>query len=228
MSDVPEKQCTGPCGRMLPATNEFFHRTSRNKEYGLVSQCKECRNKRTKEYRSIPEVRERNLAQIKARQKLPEVKEKNYIQAKAYRDRPEVKERSHARAKAYRDRPDIQEHRRVHYKEYYRRPEVKEHHGASCAVRRSRKKSISGKYTAIQIQDQLKRQKHKCYYCQKRLQKVRGRYVYHIDHTFPLSRVAGTNIPANNIDYLVLTCPTCNMSKHDKFPWEWAQGGRLL
>jgi hypothetical protein len=39
--------------------------------------------------------------------------------------------------------------------------------------------------------------------------------------------VVGTDIPANSIDYLVLSCPTCNLSKGDKFPWEWLDGGRL-
>src|SRR6266567_4724163 len=43
-----------------------------------------------------------------------------------------------------------------------------------------------------------------------------------------LARVAGGDIPANDISYLVLACPTCNNSKHDKFPWEFSKGGRLL
>jgi CRISPR/Cas system Type II protein with McrA/HNH and RuvC-like nuclease domain len=94
--------------------------------------------------------------------------------------------------------------------------------------RRAIKKAIPGTYTSAQIQDQLKRQKHKCYYCHKRFQKIKDKHIYHIEHTFPLSRVAGTDIPANSIDYLVLACPHCNHSKSDKFPWEWAEGGRLL
>src|SRR6266581_1000839 len=91
----------------------------------------------------------------------------------------------------------------------------------------SRKQAVLGNHTPEQIQEQLHRQKRKCYYCHDRLKKIKGNYIYHVDHTFPLSRVAGTDIPANDIAYLVITCPTCNKSKSDKFPWEFFEGGRL-
>ncbi len=39
--DAPEKRCTGPCGRVLPATPEFFYRKKHNKD-GLDCRCKEC------------------------------------------------------------------------------------------------------------------------------------------------------------------------------------------
>jgi len=94
--------------------------------------------------------------------------------------------------------------------------------------REVRKKAIKGSFTAQQIQDLLKRQKHRCYYCSIKFEKHKSKYIYHIDHTFPISRVVGTDIPANDISYLVLTCPPCNRSKHDKFPWEFPEGGKLL
>lgn len=122
----------------------------------------------------------------------------------------------------------LKEYRKIRHKIYYNRPEVKAMSLERARARRARKKAVSGTYTHEQIQNKLKLQKHKCYYCQARLKKVKGKYQYHIEHTFPLSRVAGTDIPANSIDYLVLSCPTCNLSKGNKFPWEWAQGGRLL
>jgi CRISPR/Cas system Type II protein with McrA/HNH and RuvC-like nuclease domain len=121
----------------------------------------------------------------------------------------------------------VKERAKKRQQEYRSRPEIQERHRLNQSIRKARKQSILGTYTLGQIQDQLKRQRHKCYYCQKQLQKVKGRYIYHVEHTFPLSRVAGTDIPANSIDYIVLACPACNMSKHDKFPWEWPEGGRL-
>lgn len=44
---------------------------------------------------------------------------------------------------------------------------------------------------------------------------------FHIDHRIPLSR-GGAHDPSN----IVLACASCNLSKHDKMPWEFA--GRLL
>jgi hypothetical protein len=36
-------KCKGPCGRMLPATPEYFHRDSKSKS-GFRSSCKQCRS----------------------------------------------------------------------------------------------------------------------------------------------------------------------------------------
>lgn len=98
-------------------------------------------------------------------------------------------------------------------------------------LRRSHQRAVSGTYTPAQIQEQLKRQKHRCYYAAcgyAKFKKRDGEYVFQVDHTFPLSRVSGTDIPANDMGYLVLACASCNAKKKDKFPWEWFEGGRLL
>jgi len=288
-NNPPMRVCTGPCGRTLLATPEYFHRGGRGKD-GLQAECKSCKKERTKEYNNRPEViekrkqyyqenhddllekrrqyyqengehvrareksfRDNNPEIIKARKKAyydrPENKERKREHDRIYRNRPEVKARHRVWLKSYRALPYVKEKRRLEGKLYYSRPEVREryriqgpeywkiywsrpetkerkrvHH----ANRQARKNAIQGTYTPAQIQDQLKRQKHKCYYCKKRLKKTKGKYIYHIEHTFPLSRVAGTDIPANDMGYIVLACPTCNHSKGDKFPWEWPEGGRLL
>lgn len=97
--------------------------------------------------------------------------------------------------------------------------------------RRAHKRTATGTFTSEQIQEQLKRQRYRCYYAAcgyAKFEKHNGKYRYHIDHTFPLSRVSNTDIPANDMGYLVLACPSCNTQKRDKFPWEWPEGGRLL
>lgn len=93
--------------------------------------------------------------------------------------------------------------------------------------RKARKEGNGGILTLQDIQAQLRRQKHCCYYCHTKFEKghtKRGReYVYHIEHVIPLSR-GGTNDPSN----IVLACRSCNLSKYKRLPHEWPEGGRLL
>src|SRR5258708_8422182 len=208
--NTPQKQCTGPCGRTLPATPGYFHR-DKGKKDGLASRCKQCASQYEKERWKNPEHRE-------------------YM--RSYRSRPYARERRLEQNRAFDNSPHgrkwNREYAKKYNKEYGQRPEVRKADRTNCHNYRAHKRAVLGTHTPEQIQEQLKRQKRKCYYCSTRFVKVKGQYVYHIDHTFPLSRVAGTDIPANSIDYLVLACPTCNISKKDKFPWEFPEGGRLL
>lgn len=89
-----------------------------------------------------------------------------------------------------------------------------------CANRRARKKNALGSHTAEELQEQLIRQSHKCYYCQGALGDKRSSY--HADHIVPISR-GGTNYIHN----IVLTCSTCNLKKGNKMLHEWIDGGRL-
>ncbi len=186
------------CKNTFPATPEFFYRNKTEKS-GLQRWCKECH----KAYHGRLDVQEKRKAYLER----TDVQER----VKAYRQRPDVRKRVHI----YLSRPDIQERVQI-------QRQVRIH------TRRAHQRSIAGSYTTQQIQDLLRRQKYKCYYCNAKFEKRRGKYIYHVDHTFPVSRIAGMDIPANSIDYLVLACPHCNMSKHDKFPWEFPEGGRLL
>src|SRR6266567_2977546 len=143
--------------------------------------------------------------------------------------------KSQARLKIYYQQPEVLERKNActsrRYYDPVIGPHVQEQKRARTLNYIARKKAVQGTYTSKQIQEQLKRQKHRCYYAAcgfAKFEKKKGKYVYHIGHTFPLSRVVGTDIPANSIDYLVLACPTCNMNKKNKFPWEWSEGGRLL
>lgn len=94
-------------------------------------------------------------------------------------------------------------------------------HLAKGHNRRTRKKKAQGNHTAQDIQTQHERQHGYCYYCQCKLGS--NRRAFHVDHVVPLSR-GGSNDPEN----LVIACPSCNISKHNKMPHEWVKGGRLL
>lgn len=85
--------------------------------------------------------------------------------------------------------------------------------------KKARRRAAPGAHTAADIRRMYRQQKGKCLNCGVSL-----RDGYHIDHIMPLIR-GGSNGPEN----LQLLCPTCNMSKKDKCPVEWAQeNGRLL
>jgi 5-methylcytosine-specific restriction endonuclease McrA len=83
---------------------------------------------------------------------------------------------------------------------------------------RSRAFQAEGTHTAAEIEAQIKHQKCKCYYCGASLKKE-----YHVDHVRPLTRGG-----RNSIDNLVLACAHCNLTKSDRLPHEWPEGGRLL
>src|SRR5580765_857874 len=237
------KHCTGPCGQVLPATTEYFFKV-KSGTYGLRGMCKACALGHPIK-KPVPEGYKRCTGlcgqEYPATKKYfsrlktgkygleGQCKKCKSKKAKAYNSQPDVKTRRYVYGQSY-----YQKHRedmRAYHKEYLSRPGVQQHKNASTRNYRALKRSIGGTHTPAQIQDQLKRQKYRCYYAacgHAKFKKINGQYQYHVEHTFPISRVAGTDIPANSIDYLVLSCPFCNDSKGNKFPWEWPQGGRLL
>ncbi len=182
---------------------------------------------RKREYRSSPEVKKQNQASSKIYRSRPEVQERIRLYKREYSKRPHARETKHAHTYAYYRRPGIRERTLTWHRKYYRRPGGRERTRVNQNNRRARKMAVSGAYTSAQIQALLKRQKHCCYYCSNAFEKRNGQYIYHIDHTFPLSRVS-SDIPANDISYLVLACPQCNLSKGNKYPHEFYEGGKLL
>ena len=84
------------------------------------------------------------------------------------------------------------------------------------ASRRARKENAPGSYSSSDVIKQYEAQRGLCWWCSQPVQEK-----YHIDHVIPLSR-GGSNNPGN----IVIACPTCNISKSDKLPQEWA--GRLF
>lgn len=206
--DIPRKQCNHPdCKQWFPATPEYFPRDRKAKD-GLAWYCKPCVNKQHRAYMQRPEVKASQSAYFK-------------IHHLTYYNRPGVKEHKQAYDKERRKKGS-----------YYQRPEVKLNHCAHQRTRRARKQSVQGAHTPEQIQEQLKRQKYRCYYADcghaKFERDKNGKCLYEIEHTYPLDRVRETDIPANDISYIVLACRSCNSKKGTRFPWEWPEGGRLL
>ena len=230
MSDTP-KEAKRKRDRVYRETHREEIRAKQNSRYHQP-RIHEQRLARAKEYRGRPGIKERGQVYKQEYYSQSENKEKKSKSDKDWRERPENRERlrtqHHDSHKARSSDPEYKEHMHNYFKTYYSQPEVKERYHSHNRNRRARKRNAVGIHTAQQIQDLLKRQKYTCYYCATKFQQAKGKYIYHVDHTFPLSRVVGTDIPANDISYLVLACPRCNLSKHNKFPHEFFEGGRLL
>lgn len=82
--------------------------------------------------------------------------------------------------------------------------------------RRAAKLNNGGKHTGAEILELFDLQSGKCPYCKTKLHKTK-RNSFHVDHVMPLSKGG-----SNEIENLQLLCPTCNLSKHDKLPEEFA------
>lgn len=226
MSIITQKTCTR-CNRTFEATLENFKRQP-NGKCGLSSWCSKCydeyqaeyrdrnREKRRKQGRSYyqnnkEKIREKYLTQ---RQHILEYSREYYI---LHKDRYKelhskwVKEHPNYRKDKYWEDPErFREKSRNNRKRNYWKVLLRNR------TYKARKRAAEGEYSTQDIRIMMRMQKRKCWWCGC---SIKDRY--HVDHRIPLSR-GGTNNPEN----LCLTCPSCNLKKHNKMPWEW--NGRLL
>lgn len=201
---IPPKRCT-KCGETYPRTAEYFH-TAPHHTDGLASRCRTCVNEDHRDYkRRNPEKIKAERAEYKSRnRKIIRQKERERYAANIEQER----ERSRKKAKDHPEQAKKRMQRLLERQPDYNRVRTQNY--------RARKQAAQGTHTAKDVQKQYQSQKGKCWWCGKKVGKK-----YHVDHRTPLAR-GGSDAPEN----LCITCPSCNMSKQDKMPWEW--NGRLL
>jgi 5-methylcytosine-specific restriction endonuclease McrA len=215
--DIPIKRCS-KCGEEKPATVEYFRRAKKGK-YALAAQCKIC------------DVERRAPAKARAAEKSrawhAANKERKAEHDRAYRaaNKERLAKRDHARYEANKERHAEYQHA---WYESNKDITIKRARAWGKANpdqirvrsirRRAREVNAEGTHTAADIKAQYDRQKGKCYWCGCKVGNS-----FQVDHIVPLSR-GGSNWPDN----LVIACRSCNLSKHNKLPHEWVQGGRLL
>jgi len=86
--------------------------------------------------------------------------------------------------------------------------------------RKARVKNAPGSHTLLQLEQMFDRQKGRCAACFIKLTMKNK----HLDHIFAVTRSG-----SNSIENLQWLCATCNLRKHNKDPFVWAQeNGRLL
>lgn len=222
------KQCS-QCGQWFPSTLEFFHA---RKGDVLKSACKKCRNIANRDY---------YLSHLEAKRRYQR-EHRDEIRARMRRWSADNKEslaaKKHQRYQLHLE--DIKEYgcryRREH-REYIRMWNKRwrnTEHGRLVRKtlqqkREAHKRGATGNLTSTQIQEKLRSQHYRCYYAacgHAKFEKRNGKYIYHTEHTIPLSRTEHN--PRHDINYVVLSCPDCNLKKGAKLPHEWPEGGRLL
>jgi 5-methylcytosine-specific restriction endonuclease McrA len=225
-----ETKTCSKCKQEKPATTEFFRVDNRVRS-GLEASCKACGSayahakwiadvEASRAYSR--ENHRRNKEQESARSKVRYVENREKILAhkkewyEANRERENAVSRAWKAAHPEQVKANYRAWREAHKEERsaFMKRWVKEHPELNSAYARNhhaRKKGNGGSHTAEDIQAQLLRQKGKCFWCKKKVDK------YHVDHVIPLSK-GGSNGPEN----LVIACPFCNLSKKDKHPMEFA------
>lgn len=214
------KACT-KCNCLYPATPEYFSRNKQARD-GLRRWCKQCANHAARTYHA--KNRERRIEKMqqwrkenrtewlhRRRQHYAETRPLELARVKTYRKAHPEKTRAQYQRWSLKN----PEKKKDNYRKWCKANPEKLR--ANAHRRRALKLSSEASPVPFDEVTQLKRQKHRCYYCGCKLDK------YHIDHVIPLSR-GGSDHPDNK----VLACPSCNLSKGAKLPSEWVQGGRLL
>lgn len=217
MSDsiTPTRKCN-VCQQDFLLTAEYWHKSKAHRG-GFVYTCKVCARKKSADW--LAANPERNKANCRRRYYEAPEKRAEYTAThteqiadtkRNWRRNNPDKVKKHKSDSQKRNRASANARVKRHYQKYPERALEHVH------ARRARKLSNGGRYTAADIDLQLRSQRGLCWWCNAPL--IGG---YHIDHRIPLSR-GGSNNPEN----LCLTCPTCNLSKNNKLPHEWTD--RLL
>lgn len=200
---MAEKKCT-KCGEVKPVSD--FCPDPRY-ALGVKSECRECvaayRRARRK---ANPEIAKKHSEDALAR----------YRRAMQSENASELKQRKKAYDAAYRR---ANQEKLRHYEQAIRQRDPEQYKAIRKSYKARRRaqenNGISGPELAKWVSEQTK----VCHWCEAKCPDD-----YHVDHYFPLSKGG-----KHEIENLVIACPSCNMTKQAKDPYEFAQErGRLF
>lgn len=230
-SDITTKTCFH-CKKSYPATIEYFG-INRAAKDGWYPRCRTCAK-----IKKVKEILPEGFKRCTKCQALLTENIKNFYLQDASRNKFRASCRAcdcrksqkyHATHREERHLKRISQESRIKDARYRttHRQEARERNkkwsAANPVVKRAlrenyrARKAAGGEHTAADIRLLMKSQQGLCWWCGKPVDPKK----YHVDHRIPLSRGG-----SNNPDNLCITCPTCNLSKNDKLPYEW--NGRLL
>lgn len=209
-----------------PKPLDEFHK-NKNGTGGRAASCKECAKARANKWHwdnhdehlaSMKQFREDNPELFRERSRQYRRDHPDYAREKNRRFREEHPEEYKARKKRDYEKHSDKYIRRV--KNWKKTTKGKASVRAAASRRHARQHQAEGFFTSEDLVAQYKRQKGKCYWCEKPMDPND----YEADHVIPLVR-GGDNWPTN----IVCAHPSCNSSKGGKLPHEWqGNGGKLL
>jgi len=212
-----DQQLTKRCVKCGDIKDRGAFRKSANRKDGLQAYCKICSTAIDANYRATHknEISARNADYRASHRDEIAIRDAAYYASHRekimiYRETRQ-KERSTYRAAYYAANREKQ----AAYDETYRRSNPDKTR-AKKNRRRARKRGNGGTHTAGDIKRQYDCQRGVCWWCGRDCKDD-----YHVDHLIPLAK-GGHNNPSN----IVISCPTCNLSKSDKLPHEFCS--RLL
>lgn len=200
-TNLLHKRCR-KCGVEYPTTLEFF----RKDRDVLSSQCKPCLAERDAHYYATH--REQSKTRC-ARYKTENLQARREYE-KRYREEHALEASEYAKNYYEVHGEQLRERNRANQAAH---PEARRIRNQRS---RALKQQAQGSHTLADIDQLLKGQGNRCWYCGCDLTDS-----YHIDHFIPLSK-GGANEPGN----LRLACASCNLKKNNKDPHLWS--GRLL
>jgi 5-methylcytosine-specific restriction endonuclease McrA len=195
------KKCS-VCSEEKPATSEYYHKYKRGL-LGLQPHCKVCDAAKGRAYT------EANREAVRARNKEYYLRVASDLSQRTKNKRklwtPEQLAAERERRTRWRE---ANRERFNAYMSAYRAA------NPSCRVpaqhkRRALARAAGGTFSIRDVEKLHLAQNGRCWWCQTRLVK------YHVDHRIPLARGG-----SNGVENLVLSCPPCNLTRHDKLPWE--------
>lgn len=246
MDSIPQKTC-GKCGKTLIATSEFWYKDKKGK-YGLATICKECakakalkwhyeNTERTKEWHreyhagrldEVRAYRAENAEKIAQQKREWRQNNPDLVSAQKKRHYERHKAKIAAYQKSWRER--TRKTRIAYNKRYYLQNQDVIRKRASDWVKANPEKALDNfhrrrarmagnggdGFTKADKELQLRSQKGLCWWCSKPM----GKDIT-IDHIVAI-KLGGQHTPRN----IVLAHKSCNCSKKDKLPQDWA--GRLF
>ncbi len=238
-TDAATKTCT-KCGRVLPATTEYFRKTPSGK-LGLHSWCLDCEREasraRTQRYYQSDNIRSKHYEYMrqygKEYNQRSEVKEARRLRnRRRYLDDPKVREK----AKRYHDK--YYEVNHVQLLEYYRnyrrnnRQEIKaynQHRNArdreQCRIHyhnyQARKRALPNSYTLEHQQFALEYFNGCCAVCGRPFYDLFSERTMALDHWIPISSDDCPGTTPTNIVPLCHGVDGCNTRKQARDPQEW-------
>lgn len=222
---TPVKTCT-KCGRLFPASPDFFYRQHDGK-YGLRADCKGC-------FRPLNHRAQRVRY---ATQRAERLAHPAPIDTTGWPSCPYCGDPMRPKATSLGDRKRCSKlkcekaYQRDRCRDWQR--QYSDEHGIGYALtlnpdkrresRRNNKASrrgVPGTHTTADERAQYDRQHGRCFYRKVNPEcDVSLKDGYHVEHVIPMG---GDRPSSNGPENIVLSCPKCNMSKGAKDPMDWA------